>query len=167
MRSLGIPTRVVTNFDSGHEKDGNLVIDVFYDNTGQLLPRESKDSIWWVAPSPRGFGRSSRVRPVSVPLGCPTGTWRTQQTAALVRRGSPPPFYPCKEDPMRPSEEQKGGRLRADLILAGWRKVDKFTERWGGNREGIPVCGFAFPAVLERPCLPSPYPQDCGNPLAS
>uniref|UniRef100_A0A8C6XYE8 protein-glutamine gamma-glutamyltransferase n=1 Tax=Naja naja TaxID=35670 RepID=A0A8C6XYE8_NAJNA len=46
MRSLGIPTRVVTNFDSGHEKDGNLVIDVFYDNTGQLLPRESKDSIW-------------------------------------------------------------------------------------------------------------------------
>uniref|UniRef100_A0A670ZQ26 protein-glutamine gamma-glutamyltransferase n=1 Tax=Pseudonaja textilis TaxID=8673 RepID=A0A670ZQ26_PSETE len=46
MRSLGIPTRVVTNFDSGHEKDGNLVIDVYYDNTGQLLPRESKDSIW-------------------------------------------------------------------------------------------------------------------------
>ncbi|XP_063152838.1 protein-glutamine gamma-glutamyltransferase 5 isoform X2 [Candoia aspera] len=46
MRSLGIPTRVVTNFDSGHEKDGNLVIDIFYDNTGQLLPRESKDSIW-------------------------------------------------------------------------------------------------------------------------
>ncbi|XP_025031012.1 protein-glutamine gamma-glutamyltransferase 5 [Python bivittatus] len=46
MRGLGIPTRVVTNFDSGHEKDGNLVIDIFYDNTGQLLPRESKDSIW-------------------------------------------------------------------------------------------------------------------------
>lgn len=56
MRSLGIPTRVVTNFDSGHEKDGNLVIDVFYDNSGQLLPRDSKDSIWWVAPRLRGFG---------------------------------------------------------------------------------------------------------------
>lgn len=46
MRCLGIPCRVVTNFDSGHEKDGNLIIDVFYDQTGQLLPRESRDSIW-------------------------------------------------------------------------------------------------------------------------
>ncbi|XP_066480855.1 protein-glutamine gamma-glutamyltransferase 5 [Tiliqua scincoides] len=46
MRCLGIPSRVVTNFDSGHEKDGNLIIDVFYDQTGQLLPTESRDSIW-------------------------------------------------------------------------------------------------------------------------
>ncbi|XP_054836156.1 protein-glutamine gamma-glutamyltransferase 5-like isoform X2 [Eublepharis macularius] len=46
MRCLGIPTRVVTNFNSGHDTDGNLVIDVFYDKTGQLLPRESKDSVW-------------------------------------------------------------------------------------------------------------------------
>ncbi|XP_061486117.1 uncharacterized protein LOC133386476 [Rhineura floridana] len=46
MRCLGIPTRVVTNFDSGHEKDGNLIIDMFYDKTGRLLPTESSDSIW-------------------------------------------------------------------------------------------------------------------------
>ncbi|KAL8179821.1 UNVERIFIED_CONTAM: hypothetical protein K2H54_073247 [Gekko kuhli] len=46
MRCLGIPARVVTNFNSGHDTDGNLVIDVFYDKTGQLLPRESKDSVW-------------------------------------------------------------------------------------------------------------------------
>ncbi|XP_015263909.1 PREDICTED: protein-glutamine gamma-glutamyltransferase 5-like [Gekko japonicus] len=46
MRCLGIPARVVTNFNSGHDTDGNLIIDVFYDKTGQLLPRESKDSVW-------------------------------------------------------------------------------------------------------------------------
>ncbi|XP_028591642.2 protein-glutamine gamma-glutamyltransferase 5 [Podarcis muralis] len=46
LRCLGIPSRVVTNFDSGHEKDGNLIIDVFYDKAGHLLPTESKDSIW-------------------------------------------------------------------------------------------------------------------------
>lgn len=91
MRSLGIPTRVVTNFDSGHEKDGNLVIDVFYDNTGQLLPRESKDSIWWVAPSPRGFGRSSGARLASVRLGCPAGAWEMHQAAAL-EMSSPSPL---------------------------------------------------------------------------
>ncbi|XP_077192304.1 protein-glutamine gamma-glutamyltransferase 5-like [Paroedura picta] len=46
MRCLGIPTRVVTNFNSGHDTDGNLVIDVFYDKTGRLLPGKNKDSIW-------------------------------------------------------------------------------------------------------------------------
>ncbi|XP_053105281.1 protein-glutamine gamma-glutamyltransferase 5-like isoform X2 [Hemicordylus capensis] len=66
MRCLGIPARVVTNFDSGHEKDGDLLIDVFYDQTGRLLPAESKDSIWnfhawdecWMARRdlPAGYG---------------------------------------------------------------------------------------------------------------
>ncbi|XP_060089483.1 protein-glutamine gamma-glutamyltransferase 5-like [Heteronotia binoei] len=66
MRCLGIPTRVVTNFNSGHDTDGNLVIDVFYDQTGQLLPGRSKDSVWnfhvwdecWMARRdlPAGYG---------------------------------------------------------------------------------------------------------------
>ncbi|XP_042318208.1 uncharacterized protein LOC121928060 [Sceloporus undulatus] len=46
MRCLGIPTRVVTTFDSGHEKDGDLVIDVYYDENGQLLETDDTDSIW-------------------------------------------------------------------------------------------------------------------------
>ncbi|KAJ7332320.1 hypothetical protein JRQ81_014500 [Phrynocephalus forsythii] len=46
MRCLGIPTRLVTNFDSAHEKNGDLVVDVYYDATGRLLPLEPKDSIW-------------------------------------------------------------------------------------------------------------------------
>ncbi|XP_048352849.1 protein-glutamine gamma-glutamyltransferase 5-like [Sphaerodactylus townsendi] len=66
MRCLGIPSRVVTNFNSGHDTDGNLIIDVFYDKTGELLPRESKDSVWnfhvwnecWMARRdlPAGYG---------------------------------------------------------------------------------------------------------------
>lgn len=46
MRCLGVPTRVVTNFESGHEKDGNLVIDEYYNTMGHILATESKDSIW-------------------------------------------------------------------------------------------------------------------------
>ncbi|XP_063819264.1 protein-glutamine gamma-glutamyltransferase 5-like [Pseudophryne corroboree] len=46
MRSLGIPTRVVTNFDSAHDTNGNLIIDEYYDTTGKKLPEESNDSIW-------------------------------------------------------------------------------------------------------------------------
>ncbi|OCT62798.1 protein-glutamine gamma-glutamyltransferase 5 [Xenopus laevis] len=46
MRSLGIPTRVVTNFDSAHDTNQNLLIDEYYDTTGKKLSKENKDSIW-------------------------------------------------------------------------------------------------------------------------
>ncbi|ELW48108.1 Protein-glutamine gamma-glutamyltransferase 5 [Tupaia chinensis] len=66
MRCLGIPTRVVTNFDSGHDTDGNLIIDEYYDNTGRILENKKKDTVWnfhvwnecWMARTdlPPGFG---------------------------------------------------------------------------------------------------------------
>ncbi|XP_006831787.1 PREDICTED: protein-glutamine gamma-glutamyltransferase 5 isoform X2 [Chrysochloris asiatica] len=46
MRCLGIPTRVITNFDSGHDTDGNLIIDEYYDNTGRILTNKMKDTVW-------------------------------------------------------------------------------------------------------------------------
>ncbi|KAK7810213.1 hypothetical protein U0070_010377 [Myodes glareolus] len=46
MRCLGIPTRVITNFDSGHDTDGNLIIDEYYDNTGRILENMKKDTVW-------------------------------------------------------------------------------------------------------------------------
>lgn len=47
MRVLGIPCRVVTNFNSAHDTNGNLVIEEYYTETGQKLNR-SRDSIWLV-----------------------------------------------------------------------------------------------------------------------
>ncbi|XP_053544817.1 protein-glutamine gamma-glutamyltransferase 5-like [Bombina bombina] len=46
MRGLGIPTRVVTNFDSAHDTNGNLFVDEYHDIRGNLIKNESKDSIW-------------------------------------------------------------------------------------------------------------------------
>uniref|UniRef100_A0A5F8GC27 protein-glutamine gamma-glutamyltransferase n=1 Tax=Monodelphis domestica TaxID=13616 RepID=A0A5F8GC27_MONDO len=46
MRCLGIPTRVITNFDSGHDTDGNLIIDEYFDNTGRILENKKKDTVW-------------------------------------------------------------------------------------------------------------------------
>ncbi|XP_036386161.1 transglutaminase 5, like [Megalops cyprinoides] len=45
MRVLGIPSRVVTNFNSAHDTNGNLVIEEFYDEKGKKL-HMSRDSIW-------------------------------------------------------------------------------------------------------------------------
>lgn len=46
MRVLGIPCRVVTNFNSAHDTNGNLVIEEYYSETGKKL-NHSSDSIWY------------------------------------------------------------------------------------------------------------------------
>ncbi|KAM8945570.1 protein-glutamine gamma-glutamyltransferase 5-like [Pelodytes ibericus] len=45
MRCLGVPTRVITNFDSAHDTDGNLFVDEYYDIHGEMLT-DTRDSIW-------------------------------------------------------------------------------------------------------------------------
>ncbi|XP_055757556.1 coagulation factor XIII A chain-like [Salvelinus fontinalis] len=46
LRCLGIPARVVTNFYSAHDNDGNLKTDVILDENGRIDKHRTKDSIW-------------------------------------------------------------------------------------------------------------------------
>ncbi|XP_053309710.1 protein-glutamine gamma-glutamyltransferase E-like [Spea bombifrons] len=45
LRCLGIPTRVITNFNSAHNTDANMNVDLHYDAEGKFL-ETSDDSIW-------------------------------------------------------------------------------------------------------------------------
>uniref|UniRef100_A0A8C8GXC1 Protein-glutamine gamma-glutamyltransferase 2 n=1 Tax=Oncorhynchus tshawytscha TaxID=74940 RepID=A0A8C8GXC1_ONCTS len=44
-RALGIPCRVVTNYNSAHDTNSNLVIERYVDENGQLV-QKSRDMIW-------------------------------------------------------------------------------------------------------------------------
>ncbi|KAG9345794.1 hypothetical protein JZ751_008939 [Albula glossodonta] len=46
LRCLGIPARVVTNFYSAHDNDGNLKTDIIVDEEGKVDRNRTKDSIW-------------------------------------------------------------------------------------------------------------------------
>jgi len=46
MRSLGIPTRSVTNYDSAHDTDNNLTFDKYFSEDGDYLEDLSDDSCW-------------------------------------------------------------------------------------------------------------------------
>ncbi|XP_073462415.1 protein-glutamine gamma-glutamyltransferase E-like isoform X2 [Aquarana catesbeiana] len=46
LRCLGIPARVIINFQSAHDTDGNLFVDEVYDENGVKDENETRDSIW-------------------------------------------------------------------------------------------------------------------------
>ncbi|XP_078680703.1 protein-glutamine gamma-glutamyltransferase K-like [Branchiostoma floridae x Branchiostoma belcheri] len=46
LRSLGIPARSVTNFASAHDTDGNLVVDIHYDEEFTPIDYLNTDSTW-------------------------------------------------------------------------------------------------------------------------
>nr|AAA42287.1 dorsal protein 1 [Rattus norvegicus] len=46
LRAVGIPARSVTNFESAHDTEKNLRVDIYLDESGKTIPHLTKDSVW-------------------------------------------------------------------------------------------------------------------------
>ncbi|XP_050996072.1 LOW QUALITY PROTEIN: protein-glutamine gamma-glutamyltransferase 4 [Acomys russatus] len=46
LRAVGIPARSVTNFESAHDTEKNLTVDIYLDESGKTIPHLTKDSVW-------------------------------------------------------------------------------------------------------------------------
>ena len=47
LRTLGIPARPVTTYESAHDTEANRTIDYYFDVNYNNLPDKSADSIWY------------------------------------------------------------------------------------------------------------------------
>ncbi len=45
-RSVGIPSRIVTNYSSAHDTQASLTVDYFVDDDGKIMEEMNSDSIW-------------------------------------------------------------------------------------------------------------------------
>ncbi|XP_076773598.1 protein-glutamine gamma-glutamyltransferase 4 [Arvicanthis niloticus] len=46
LRAVGIPARSVTNFESAHDTEKNLRVDIYLDESGKTIPQLTRDSVW-------------------------------------------------------------------------------------------------------------------------
>uniref|UniRef100_A0A8C4N3I2 protein-glutamine gamma-glutamyltransferase n=1 Tax=Eptatretus burgeri TaxID=7764 RepID=A0A8C4N3I2_EPTBU len=95
LRSLGIPSRPVTNFESAHDADASLSFDIFVDENMKILKDRMKDSKW----NYHSWAEGWMARP-DLPLG--NGGWQVvdptpQETSEGVFRCGPAPVNAVRD----------------------------------------------------------------------
>ncbi|XP_046892773.1 transglutaminase 5, like [Hypomesus transpacificus] len=149
MRVLGIPTRVVTNFNSAHDTNGNLVIEEFYSETGMKLP-QTTESIWnfhvWV--------ECWMTRP---DLGSGLDGWQVLDPTPQERSGG---VFCCGPAPIRAIRDRQVdlpydvpfvvAEVNADVHMVVVRQGQVISRSIDTERVGSLVCTKAV--GLPRPC---------------
>uniref|UniRef100_A0A8C9QY61 protein-glutamine gamma-glutamyltransferase n=1 Tax=Scleropages formosus TaxID=113540 RepID=A0A8C9QY61_SCLFO len=95
LRCLGIPSRVITNYNSAHDNDRSLKTDIIVDCNGKIDKKYTKDSIW----NFHCWNECYMARP-DLPLDF--GGWQVvdatpQETSDGLYRCGPAPLYGIKQ----------------------------------------------------------------------
>ncbi|KAH6946248.1 hypothetical protein HPB50_012451 [Hyalomma asiaticum] len=138
-RALGIPCRPVTCFNSAHDTDQNITIDIYYDKEGWELEKYSKDSIWnfhvwnevWMARKdlPSGYGGWQAID--ATPQETSDGTYKLGPCSVMaVKKGETGYMY---DSPFVFAE------VNADVVYwmqdplsaSGWSQIRTSTNQVG------------------------------------
>lgn len=76
MRCLGVPSRCVSNFDSAHDTEANLTVDIYLNEKGEKMNNISFDSVWYCQ-----MELTLPVLPCSTPFPSPTNSFENFSTA--------------------------------------------------------------------------------------
>ncbi|XP_077315316.1 protein-glutamine gamma-glutamyltransferase E-like [Lithobates pipiens] len=124
LRCLGIPARVIINFQSAHDTDGNLLVDEVYDENGVRDEYKSQDSVWNFHAWNEGFFARKD-------LGLAYGGWQVldatpQEASQGIYRLGPTSLYAVKNGEV---DKPHDGRF----VFA---EVNADTVTWVKSRDG-------------------------------
>nr|XP_021516858.1 protein-glutamine gamma-glutamyltransferase 4 [Meriones unguiculatus] len=163
LRAVGIPARSVTNFESAHDTEKNLTVDIYLDDTGKTIEHLTKDSVWnfhvwtdaWMKRQDLPQGYSGWQVLDATPQEISEGGFRTgPSSVAAIRQGEVHIKYDTKfvftevnGDKFIWLVQQNQGRENKNLIAVETASIGKniSTKMVGENKREDITLQYKFP----------------------